>query len=436
MTKDFLLLIRLFSFSAKGESVSDEVLEEFFSKDKGLDVEKLRRVYSAAMIQNCSAMTDIAFQDILVKSGYQDEASRYLKRIKLQIMSSSAVSGQIHELVTQLEKKGIQTKILKGMSLSSLYAIPECRTSCDTDILIPKNKENSAYEVMRGLGYKIAPRTEYSHHATCTHPKAGTVELHTDLFFERITDVIFDKEDFNKKLSDSNSSFVINGLSFKTLGITENLIYITLHMIQHFIRSGTSIRQLYDLLIYCKRYKDEIDLKEYFSCLERFSYTGIYNVVMSCGVEYFGFKEDELMTFERLSKDVVDEFLTDIENGGWIGKRRDDGYAFFRAYGNLKAKNSNSLDEKQYKKELKKYQRKRMISSVFPDKERLIAKFPYAENPVLRPFAWFAWLGYGFSLLKQGELSSDVKDDDELSESDKKRFSLFEKLDMIDSEDR
>ena len=142
------------------------------------------------------------------------------------------------------------------------------------------------------------------------------------------------------------------------------------------------------------------------------------------------------MRFERLSKDVVDEFLTDIENGGWIGKRRDDGYAFFRAYGNLKAKNSSSLDEKQYKKELKKYQRNRMISSVFPDKERLIAKFPYAENPLLRPFAWFSWLGYGFSLLRQGELSSDVKDEGELSESDKKRFSLFEKLDMIDSEDR
>ncbi len=434
MTKDFLLLIRLFSFSAKGEPVSDEVLEEFFNKDKGLDIEKLRRVYAAAMVQNCSAMTDIAFQDILVKSGYEEEASRYLKRIKLQIMSSTAVSGQIHELVTQLEKKGIEAKILKGMSLSYLYAIPECRTSCDTDILIPKIKENSAYEVMRELGYKIAPRTEYSHHATCMHPKAGAVELHTDLFFERITDVIFDKEDFNKKLTESEGGFHINGLAFKTLGVTENLIYITLHMIQHFIRSGTSVRQLYDLLIYCKTYKDKVDKKEYFSYLERFSYTGIYNVVMSCGVEYFGFEEDELMTFVRLSKDIVDEFLTDIENGGWIGKKRDDGYAFFRAYGNLKAKNSNSLDEKQYKKELKKYQRNRMISSVFPDKERLIAKFPYAENPLLRPFAWFSWLGYGFSLLRQGELSSDVKDDEEFSESDKKRFSLFEKLDMIDSE--
>ena len=67
MTKDFLLLIRLFSFSAKGEPVSDELLGEFFDGDKGIDAEKLRRVYAAAMIQNCSAMTDIAVQDILVK---------------------------------------------------------------------------------------------------------------------------------------------------------------------------------------------------------------------------------------------------------------------------------------------------------------------------------------------------------------------------------
>lgn len=436
MTKEFLLLIRLFSFSAKGRQISDELLGEFFSKDKGLDVDTLRRVYASAMAQNCSAMTDIAFQDILVKSGYSEEAAKYLKRIKLQVMSSSAVSTKIYELVTELEKNGIEAKVLKGMSLSHLYAIPECRTSCDTDILIPKNKENKAYDVMRALGYNISPRTEYSHHGTCTHPSAGTVELHTDLFFERITDIIFDSDDFDEKISQTESNFTINGTTFKTLGITENLIYVTFHMIQHFIRSGTSIRQLYDILIYCKEYKDKIDQSEYFEYLRRFSYKGIYDVVMSCGVEYFGFEEAELMEFEKLPKDVVDEFLTDVENGGWIGKGRDDGYAFFRVYGNMKAKNDSSQGEKKYKKELKKYQRNRMLKSVFPDKERLIARYPYAKNPFLRIFAWFRWLGYGVSLLKQGELSSDVKTTDELTQSDKKRFDLFAKLNIIDLEEK
>ncbi len=433
MTKEFLLLIRLFSVSAKGIPVDSELLSEFLDGDGKLDIQQVGRVMALSMSQNCFEMTDIAFQDIFVKSGLSEEARKCLKRVKLQIMSSASVTQGIYELTRVLEESGIEAKLLKGMSLSHLYAIPECRTSCDTDILIPKKKEKEAYKVFEKLGYAVTPRTKYSHHATCTHPNVGTVELHTDLFFERINDVIFDNSDYDEEIASTVSKFAINGITFKTLGITENLIYVTFHMIQHFIRSGTSIRQLYDILIYCKAHKNEINFVQYKEYLDRFSYTGIYNTVMNCGVRYLGFTEDELLPFESVENDVTDKFLSDIEQGGWIGKKRDDGQAVFRVYGNLKTKGEQ--ESKEYKKNLKKYQRKRMLQSVFPEKERLIAKFPFAKNPLLRIPAWFAWLIYGVSLLKEGELASDVKTEDELTAEEKERIMLFEKLGIIDTED-
>ena len=433
MTKEFLLLIRLFSVSAKGVPVDDELFSEFVDTCGRLNTQTVGRVMAVSMAQNCFEMTDIALQDIFVKSGLSDEAKKCLKRVKLQIMSSATVTQKIYELMRCLEKKGIEAKLLKGMSLSHLYAVPECRTSCDTDILIPKKMEKQAYDVFKKLGYEVTPRTKYSHHATCTHPGVGTVELHTDLFFDRINDVIFDNSDYDEKIASTASLFTINGTTFKTLGITENLIYVTFHMIQHFIRSGTSIRQLYDILIYCKAHKDEIDHKQYFEYLDRFSYRGIYDTVMTCGILYFGFNADELLPFERVGDDVAEKFLSDIEHGGWIGKKRDDGYSVFRIYGNLKAKNEK--ESKEYKKNLKKYQLKRMVSSIFPEKERLIAQFPFAKNPLLRIPAWFAWLFYGISLIRQGELSSEIKAQNDLTDEEKERLLLFEQLGIIKSEE-
>ena len=433
MTKEFLLLIRLFSVSAKGVQVSDELLSEFKDGAGHLNSQTVGKVMALAISQKCFEMTDIAFQDIFVKNGHADHAEKCLKRVKLQIISAANVTQNIYELVQSLNKKGIEAKLLKGMSLSHLYAVPECRTSCDTDLLIPKKKEKEAYEVFKSLGYAVAPRTKYSHHATCTHPNVGTVELHTDLFFERINDVIFDDSDYDEKISDTVSEFEIHGVRFKTLGITENLIYVTFHMIQHFIRGGTSIRQIYDILIYCASHKNEIKFDEYFEYLDRFSYRGIYNAVMTCGVDYFGFTKSELPDFVRVDGETKEKFLNDIEQGGWIGKERDDGYSVFRLYGSLKAKNKS--ESKEYKKNLRKYQFKRMISSVFPEKERLIAKFPFAKNPLLRIPAWFAWLFYGVSLFKQGELSADVKTENELTAEEKERISLFASLGIIESEE-
>lgn len=433
MTKEFLLLLRLFSVSAEGMPVSEALYREFLDTDGRLNTELIGKVMALSMSQNCFEMTDIALQDIFVKSEFFDDSQKCFKRIKLQIMSSAAVMNNICELIQSLEKKGIEAKILKGMSLSHLYAVPECRTSCDTDILIPKKKEKDAYAVFEKLGYTVAPRTEYSHHATCTHPSVGLVELHTDLFFERVNDVIFDHSDYDEAIANTESEFELNGYRFKTLGITENLIYVTFHMIQHFIRSGTSIRQLYDVLIYCRAYKNEIDTKQYFEYLDRFSYRGIYNTVMSCGVEYFSFKESDLLPFEKADSETMESFLNDVELGGWIGKKRTDGYAVFRAYGNMKTKSDE--ESKEYKKNLRKYQFKRMISSVFPKKERLIARFPFAKNPLLRIPAWFAWLFYGISLVKQGELSADVKSEKELSCEERERIALFGKLGIINSEE-
>lgn len=432
MTKGFELFVRLFSMAAQGIPINSELISQLLNKDGTVNINLMASVSLAASHQQATGMMDLSFQDLYVKlPGFEPQASVCLSKVKSQIMTAISVTDEIYTLMNTLEKNGITCCILKGISLSRLYAVPECRISCDTDVLISENDENRAYELMKDLGYNVVPRTEYSHHATCTHPYAGKVELHTDLFFEMINDVIFSENDLGEDISNERYEFEINGYTFKTLGITENLIYVTMHLIQHFVRSGTSVRQMCDLLMYCKRYKSELDMERYFSILDKLSYRGIYNVIMSCGVKYMNFSDDDLPEFELLSDEVCDGFMTDIENGGWVGSKRSESFTVFHTFGSLRAKGR----EKEYKQYLKKYQRERMISSVFPKRERLIAKFPFAKNPLLIVPAWFCWLLYGFKLLKTGELASDVKDRSDVSEDEKKRLELFGSLGIINTED-
>lgn len=432
MTKEFELFVRLFSMAARGTPAQGEFIERFLNDDKTVNEALLSRIMLVSASQRARSMTDLAFQDLYVKLPMlANEANDCLTKVKSQIVTSLLITEGINDLTQVLEKEGIKCCILKGISLSRLYAVPECRVSCDTDILISASDEVRAYEIMRKMGYTVAPRTEYSHHATCTHPNVGTVELHTDLFFEMVNDVVFAQNAVSEDIAEERMEFEFNGYTFTTLDVTENLIYVTLHLIQHFVRSGTSVRQMCDVLMYCRHYKDELDVQRYISLLDSLDYKGIYDVIMSCGVKYMGFSAEELPTFELLDDSVCEEFLTDVEKGGWIGKGRAEDFTVFHTYGSLRAKG----DEKEFKRYLKKYQRKRMIGSVFPKRERLIAKFPFAKNPLLIIPAWFCWLFYGFKLLKTGELGSNVEDMQSVSGDDKKRLALFGKLGIINAED-
>ena len=432
MTKEFLLFVRLFSSAARGVSVDAQTQAQLIFDNGGekcIDDKLVDRIMIISSKHKASSMTDVALQDIFSQTDSK-QGQLCLKRVKMQIFSSVAVTDGINLLITNLQRNGIDVCVLKGMSLSCLYSIPECRVSCDTDLLINKEHEQDAYRIMKSMGYTVSPRTEYSHHASCTHPEVGLVELHTDLFFEMINDVIFDETDISEDIAQNRKDFTVSGYTFKTLGITENLIYVTMHMIQHFVRAGTSIRQICDILMYCKEYKDQIDWDWYFSLLEKLSYRGIYDVVMSVGVKYMGFCNEELPAFNMLADDLCESFMSDLEQGGWIGKNRDDSFEIFRAYGGMRAQNAGK-NTKEYKKYWRKYQFNRIIKSIFPKKERLCARFPFAKNPLLLIPGWFCWLFYGLQVAKTGELGTKMADSSLQDTQNANRLELFEDLGII-----
>lgn len=90
------------------------------------------------------------------------------------------------EMIEQLQAKGFQVTVLKGMTIGVLYRFPECRNSSDTDIFIDSQEEQAALAYMQELGFQVEARKEGSNHSECTHPRAGLFEVHVS-FFDPLT---------------------------------------------------------------------------------------------------------------------------------------------------------------------------------------------------------------------------------------------------------
>ncbi len=413
MTREFELLLQLYSCAARGQTYSGELSDE----DKS-------RVMFLAAHAACSGMIMLAFSQYGKSVGRLDpRADRY---VKTALLASCTKNAAVSKLIGELADESINSYLIKGRAVAEYYAVPECRESSDTDILVDIECEQAAYDVMRRLGYRVVPRTEYSHHATAVSDAAGVVELHTSLFFDMLNDVLFDGCDITTLMCENGIEKRDDegNIEYTTLGYTDHLIFLSLHMVQHFIRSGTSVRQLYDILIYTESNKDKIDFNRYFRIMDNTGYKKLIYTVYSFGIKYMGFSKESLPEFEMSEDSLTERFGNDLESGGWIGKSRDDGEELFRYYGSTRAR-----DKDEYKRYIKSAQRRKMTSSLFPNRERLKARFGFAEHTVLLPVAWICWLVYGVKLYLKGELKSGISDKD-LSEEQKKRLELFSQLEL------
>ena len=162
----------------------------------------------------------------------------------------------VHKTIKMLEKKAVPCCILKGETLAQLYPVPEARISGDTDLFVGKERIHEAVEIVKEMGYKSELKESLSHHIVCQSPIGGTIELHLTLHEEFIEEIWFDNQIV---FQEPFRIIELENQEFRTLGYTDGAIFNTLHLIKHFLSSGVGLRQVLDVLLYIKEYKNEID---------------------------------------------------------------------------------------------------------------------------------------------------------------------------------
>lgn len=331
----------------------------------------------------------------------------------------------ISGVISKLEEKGVEVCVLKGQSLASLYAEPDCRISGDVDLLVSEKDEQKAVNLLREMDFQVEIRPDSSNHSKCIHQEHGVVELHISLYYDIMNDVWFDNIEM------LTEAFVtLNGV--KTLGITDNYIYVVLHAVKHFLSNGLGLRQIMDLLLFTKAYKNEIDKNRADEVFAHLKYQKFIDNLTGIGIEYLGFEKDDLFSCEY-SMEEMEKILEDVEIGGLFGKSDKERKDFFEIYNQARF---NTFKNENFESYMTSWRRKNALKKSSLSIKNMKKHYSFLnDKPYLLPVAYFKHTaGILKTIKKRKKLARDVVSYKAPSTDNpkiKERLELIKKLNMI-----
>ena len=339
---------------------------------------------------------------------------------------------RIMELLKEMEEQGFQVVLLKGYALADCYEYPECRCSVDTDILVLPEEEKTICDFLRKKEFVVAKRNLVSHHTVCCHRRYGMLEVHVGLYDDIVEDIWFQAkcgeivQEQPIRVENSNESYT-------TLGHTDHLVFLVLHMIKHFISNGLSLGMMLDVALYWRKHQQTIEAQRLWQLLDLLSYTTVFSCILWSLVRYAGFSETEFTGLQPVNDKLVTLVLSDLEAGGRMGIkentiREDSAFVYNRL---VMLRDKNKL---QYYVFMLRWKQKGIWSALFPTREHLSKSYPFViKCPWLAPLAWMHRLVFrGVKALKKEQSAKQIQTGTtNVTEEVKRRVNMFIDLGMI-----
>ena len=405
MTQAFENMLRLFGCGALGKEPETEYCEELSQiRNKALKQEVWDVVYAA--VRGKIEKGEVAVpEDVFMQLEkiFMANVATNMRRVEFNLST-----------VKKLMEEGIRCCVLKGVTVAALYAVPETRISSDMDILIDEKDEEKVCEILKTSGYTVEERAKYDHHRKTHHKIGGLFEVHVKLHSEGTREHILDGK------VEYTEDYALNENGIYTMSVNDGLIYLSAHLIKHLINDGIGIRQVMDLLLYMKKYDNEIDWDRYNELMKELRYDKLIAAVKGIGVKYLGMEFEDAMT----EGDGFCELLEDMECGGLFGMSDAENSQFFNLYTKRRSGN-NALEHSIYRIIKGENNAFRMI---LPSLKGMKKRFSYVEKcPALLPVAWIHRI-IKLSLQQLGML----KQKEGVSSINNRKMKMIEKLGMID----
>jgi hypothetical protein len=363
----------------------------------------------------------------------QTRINELFSELKTIAVSSFARRIMTMKLLKEFESSGMRAVLLKGYAIAALYDSPDSRISGDIDIYIDAKDEKKAQNFLREHGFEVLPRDKRSHHAICLHPEMGYLELHTSLYDEIVADVWFRQRGKQKFIEEPFEKITIEDGTYYTLGQTDNLIFLALHMIKHFIENGMSLRLIMDLALTYRANKEEQNLLRFWQVMEQLEYAYFIKTVLCIANEFLHLSIQHIPDCTEVKKQDIMAVLDDLETGGWLGYNdkasRDEGW-----YEYNRQKLTNDRGRIGYYVYMNRWNIKGYFRAIFPPRTILAYRFPYVQRSIfLVPVAWVhRAVSRGFTYVLQGKMSAfTIQNENKLSDVARKRIALFRQIKMI-----
>lgn len=314
------------------------------------------------------------------KTNYLDKIDTKLLSLWKQHSFLSCIAqiehiNQIEKVMNRFNEKNIPVIVLKGLVIRGLYPKPELRTMCDADILVKKEDINKARKLLIQEGYtERIDKSPNEAHIVFEHEKYPPIEVHWRLVGEGYK--------WSSYLEDSvwkNIMYVQIG-KCRVLSLNYEIftLFHCIHMLKHFMNSGISIRQLFDLVLIVQEWNKLIKWGE------------LLEISKSCKVEKFIialFKVcEELFQMEipkcfnediKFSKIEIKLLIEDII-GSPVFNRKDITFSFKNRVSKKIVKDNQTISSSGC-----------CISLFFPSSYQLDERYKYAKKiRILLPIAW------------------------------------------------
>lgn len=359
-----------------------------------------------------------------------DQLREYLLNVMRVESSANMIRRQrIMYLLQEMKAAGIDAKVIKGYAVSGCYAHPECRGSVDTDILVDAQQEAKAINYLESHGFRIDPRAATSNHTVCQNKKYGMVELHVSLYGELVRDNWFQMLD--TRAMEQEPALLAD--DFYTLGPTDHLIFLTLHMVKHFILEGLTLRMMLDIALYLVRYKQIIDTVRYWATLEKLYYDKLVSGVLWNMISFGGFSAEDFPGISEERQEQMVLVLSDLVQGGYMGaKQKSERLESGMEYNHqLMRKQKSAL---QYRVSMLGWKIKSGAKYMFPSVKMMQKLYPVLKKvPLLIPFLWF-WqlISFPIKKIRSGALQRDVRSgNSSMTSVTEKRIAMFKELGML-----
>lgn len=215
----------------------------------------LQGLYEAACRHSLSAAACAALEKTEVFRAADAALVQKWKETKEKaVRKSLLLNTERAAILKDFEEKGIWNIPLKGVILQNLYPAYGMREMSDNDILCDGSRREEIKLIMKKHGYFVETYGKIEHDVYMK-PPVYTFEMHSNLF-NTIQHEVWGEYYQNVKeklIADTDSSF---GYHFTD---EDFYIYMITHAKKHYNYSGTGLRTLLDVYVYCQKKGNEMD---------------------------------------------------------------------------------------------------------------------------------------------------------------------------------
>ena len=236
----------------------------------------------------------------------------------------------IRELAGILHGSGIETMVMKGISLSNYYPVPSHRAVGDIDLYMFGRGSDADKLFLDQLGVSVKQNEDK--HSTFKY-KGTLVENHAGFLNVVEYPSSSTMESYLEEEAKHGRPFSLGQIRVISPTIMMDAVYLPCHIAGHFMYGGLTLKQLTDWALFVTRFGREIDWDTVFTLSES---AGFYSFLLTLNgivVDKFGVSKDVFPLWERDSK-MEERVWKDI----LLFKTEHDGTPFQRAMRFLSSK--------------------------------------------------------------------------------------------------